>query len=98
MIKQTWSKKIKKNYENIFNNFFNKFDNKNLFNQKLSELEFLRFNLSLILCFLRGINANHQPKINFLTYKSNNFQNKGLYIYLFFLIYLNRFSKKVIND
>lgn len=97
-IKQIWDKKIKKNYKMIFDNFFTKFDKKNLYFQKLSELEFLRFNLSLILCFLRGINANHQPKINFLTDNSHRFQNKGLYIYLFFLTYLNRFTEKIIND
>ena len=97
-IKYTWNKKIKKNYESIFLNFYNAFDRKNLFNKKLNDKEFLRFNLSLILCFLRGVNANHQPKVNFLTDKSNNFQNKGLYIYLFFLMYLNKFTRKLIND
>ena len=94
-IKYNWGSKIKKNYESIFSNFYNNFDKKNLIFSKLSETEFLRFNLSLILCFLRGINANYQPKVNFLMDKSNNFQNKGLFIYLFFLIFLNKFTKKI---
>ena len=97
-IQYNWNKKIYNNYVHVFKNFFSYFDKKNPFFKKLNKTEFLRFNLSLILCFLRGINANHQPKINFLEQKSNNFQNKGLYIYLFFLIYLNKFTKKLIND
>ena len=97
-INYNWNKKVLKNYEDIFKNFFDNFHKKNPFYKKLNETEFLRFNLSLILCFLRGINANHQPKIYFLKKKSHNFQNKGLYIYLFFLIYLNKFTKKLIND
>ena len=97
-IKYTWGKKIYHNYVNVFKDFFNYFDKKNFFYKRLNNIEFIRLNLSLILCFLRGINANHQPKINFLKKKSNNFQNKGLYIYLFFLIYLNKFTKKLIND
>ena len=97
-IEYLWNKKVKKNYEEVFLNFFNNFKKKNIFNKKLTKIEFLRFNLTLILCFLRGINANHQPKINFLMAKSKNFQNKGLYIYLFFLIYLNNFTKKILND
>lgn len=97
-IKHTWSKKIQKNYEAVFLNFYKDFGGKNLFNKKLNKMEFLRLNLSLILCFLRGVNANHQPKVSFLMNKSDNFQNKGLYIYLFFLIYINNFTKKIIND
>ncbi len=97
-IKYTWKNIALKNYELIFNPFFKNLDNKNNFKNKLNEEEFLRFNLSLILCFLRGINANHQDKINFFSDKSNNFQNKGLYLYLFFLIYLNKFTNKLVDD
>lgn len=97
-IKYKWKQNIKKNYELIFKNFFENFNKKNTFKEKLNYEEFLRFNISLILCFLRGINANHEPKINFLLDKSNNFQNKGLYLYLFFLIYLNNFTKALINE
>lgn len=97
-IKQMWKSQIKKNYEIVFKNFFNSFDKKNLFKNKLNNSEFLRFNLSLILCFLRGINANFHSKINFIFDKSNKFQNKSLYLYLFFLIYLNKFTNKLVND
>ena len=97
-IKYKWDKKIYYNYVNIFKDFYNYFDKKNPFYKKLNKIEFLRFNLSLILCFLRGINANYEPQINFLDQKSNTFQNKGLYIYLFFLIFLNKFTRKFIND
>lgn len=97
-IQYKWNKKIYYNYVNVFKDYYNYFDKKNPFFKKLNKIEFLRFNLTLILCFLRGINANYQPKINFLEQKSNNFQNKGLYIYLFFLIYLNKFTRKLIND
>ena len=60
-----WNKKIYYNYNNVFKDFII-ISIKKLFYKKLNKIEFLRFNLTLILCFLRGINANHQPKINFL--------------------------------
>ena len=94
-IKHTWSKKIEKNYQIIFKPFFDYPLKKNNINNQLDENEFLRLNLTLILCFLRGINANHQPKINFLTNSSHKFENKGLYLYLFFIIYLNNFMKHI---
>lgn len=94
-IKHTWSKKIEKNYQIIFKSFFDDPLKKNNINNRLEKNEFLRLNLALILCFLRGINANHQPKINFVTNRSHKFENKGLYLYLFFIIYLNNFKKHI---
>lgn len=94
-IKHTWSKKIEKNYQKVFKCFFDDPFKKNSINQQLKNNEFLRLNLALVLCFLRGINANHQPKINFLTNVSYKFENKGLYLYLFFIIYLNNLKKNI---
>ena len=45
----------------------------------LTDEEYLRYNLTLILCFMRGINSNYEQKINFLNKKSSIFQNKSIY-------------------
>ena len=81
--KTLWKKNTSKKYNYVFSEFYKKnFKKKNLLQNSLNKKEYLRYNLSLILCFMRGINSNFEPKLNFLDKKAFIFQNKGIYLYL----------------
>ena len=88
-----WKKTIDKKYKNVFSQFYSKSLKKNILLKSLNKNEYLRFNLSLILCFIRGINSNFEPRINFIDKKTLVFQNKSIYLYLLSLVMLERFVK-----
>lgn len=93
-IKILWNKNVNKKYTSIFSQFYlDNLNRKNLLKSMLSRQEYVRFNLSLILCFMRGINSNFESKINFFDKKALTFQNKGLYLYLLTLTKLDSFNK-----
>jgi hypothetical protein len=95
-IKNLWRKNVQNNYIIAFGKFYSQnFKNNPLF-KALTDEEYLRYNLTLILCFMRGINSNYEQKINFLNKKSSIFQNKSIYLYLLTLINLRNF-KNFIN-
>ena len=56
--KVLWSNRVDKVYKKMFDI--------NLMKKKMNRFEKLRFNLSYLLCLLRGINANYEEKITFL--------------------------------
>ncbi|MFL2883476.1 MAG: hypothetical protein ACJZ69_04275 [Pelagibacteraceae bacterium] len=87
-----WKKEILRKYNVAFNKFFAKDLKANPLFKNLNELEFLRYNLTIILCFIRGINSNYEQKINFLNKKSSIFQNKSIYLYLLTLKRLKSFK------
>jgi hypothetical protein len=84
-----WEKNTLKNYKFIFSQF----DKNNFLLKELNKEELIRLNLSLILCFIRGINSNFEIKINFLNNENLKFQNKGIYLYLLTILKLEYFSK-----
>ena len=86
-----WKKEVLYKYNVAFNKFFHKNFKINPLFKNLSELEFLRYNLTIILCFIRGINSNYEQKINFLNKTSSIFQNKSIYLYLLTLRRLKNF-------
>ncbi len=91
-IKLIWAKKIVKNYETIFSNIFcSYFSNKHLI-KNLCFNYFIRLNMCLCLCLLRGVNANHQNEIFYSSKTNNNFQNKGIFLFLITVIFLKNFT------
>ena len=86
---------ITKKYKDVFSQFYSKNFMKNILFDNLNRVEYLRFNLTLILCFIRGVNSNFESKINFLDKKTSVFQNKSIYLYLLSLIMLERFIKHI---
>ena len=95
-IKNLWKKNTYKNYKLIFSQFDQPKKKKNrLLLKYLSNNEYLRLSLSLILCYMRGINSNFENKINFLNNKNSKFQNKGIYLYLLTLIQLDNLKKNL---
>ena len=92
-----WKKEVLYKYNVAFNKFFHKNFKINPLFKNLSELEFLRYNLTIILCFIRGINSNYEQKINFLNKKSSIFQNKSIYLYLLTLRRLKSFKNFLDN-
>jgi len=91
-VRLNWTKSIEKKYDYIFRDFYFNL-NSNYLRKLLTKEEYIRFNLTMILCFLRGINTNYEPKVTFLNNNSNHFLNKGIFLYLFFLPYLNNLTK-----
>ena len=87
-----WKKNILKNYKLVFSQLDTKSLKNNLLLNQLNKEECIRLNLSLILCFIRGINSNFEEKINFLNNKNLKFQNKGIYLYLLTILKLENFS------
>ena len=69
-----WPKEINSAYKNMFDI--------NLINKNLNKIDKLRFNLSYLLCLLRGVNANYEEKISFFKNKSNFLQNNGIFFSL----------------
>ncbi len=90
-----WKTNIDKKYKDVFSQFYSKNFMKNILFDNLNRVEYLRFNLTLILCFIRGVNSNFESKINFLDKKTSVFQNKSIYLYLLSLIMLERFINHI---
>ena len=98
-LKLLWKKNIINNYRTIFLNLYCLYFEEKKIISEFSSAEFLRLKLSLALCLLRGVNANYQQEINYQSNKSENFQNKGIFLYLITIIFLknlNDYLKK--ND
>ena len=66
----------------------------NLFEKKIDKSEKLRFNLSYLLCLLRGINANYEEKIFFFKNKNGVIQNNGIFFSLLAIIYAHRIANE----
>ena len=81
-----WPDKINNVYEKMFD--------VKLLKSKLNKIDKLRFNLSYLLCLMRGINANYEEKINFYNYKNNIFQNNGILFTLLAIIFADQISKE----
>ena len=88
-----WKKKVDQKYKSIFSQFYEKNIKRSLLQKYLNEKEYLRYNLALILCFMRGINSNFEEKLNFLNNKNFIFQNKSIYLYLLTLERLESLKK-----
>ena len=58
------------------------FYNNNLIKKKINRVEKLRFNLSYLLCLMRGVNANYEEKITFFKNKNDLLQNNGIFFSL----------------
>ena len=74
-----WSSNIKKKYESNFSEYLSFRNKKNL--KFLDKNEQTRLNMCLILCLLRGINSNFEPKIQILDEKGTKFKNNSIYIF-----------------
>ena len=83
--KVLWSKNVNDVYKKMFDI--------NLIKNKLSKVDKLRFNLSYLLCLMRGVNANYEEKINFHNCKNNIFQNNGILFALLTIIYAQQIAK-----
>ena len=83
--KVLWSKNVNDVYKKMFDI--------NLIKNKLSKVDKLRFNLSYLLCLMRGVNANYEEKINFHNCKNNIFQNNGILFALLTVIYAQEVAK-----
>ena len=82
--KMLWSNEIDRVYKKMFD--------VNLIKKKLNTAEKFRFNLSYLLCLLRGINANYEEKIFFLKNKSEFLQNNGIYFSLLAIKYAHQIA------
>lgn len=91
-IKLLWKKQIIKNYKTIFSNIFCSYFNDSQLKSNLSTNDFLRLNLNLCLCLLRGVNANHQNEIKYISKKSEKFKNKGIFLFLITNVFLKNFT------
>ena len=69
-----WPNKIEGIYKRMFD--------LELIIKKLNKFERVRFNLSYLLCLLRGINANYEEKINFFKNQNDLLQNNGIFFSL----------------
>jgi hypothetical protein len=69
-----WPEKINKVYREMFNI--------NIINERSDRFEKFRFNISYLLCLLRGINANYEEKIFFLKDNCKILQNNGIFFSL----------------
>ena len=81
-----WSNSVNKIYKKMFN--------VNLIKKKLNRSEKLRFNLSYLLCLLRGVNANYEEKITFYKNRNNLLQNNGIYFALHAIKYAHQIAFK----
>ena len=93
-LKINWDKKSKLNYEKNFSEFY-KIGNKNNFLNLLSNSEIFRLRICLVLCLLRGINANFENKIRFIDSKGYKFQNHSIFLLLILTKYLDSLSKNL---
>ena len=79
-----WSKEVDKVYKKMFDI--------NLIKKKINKFEKLRFNLSYLLCLMRGINSNYEEKITFFKNKGNLLQNNGIFFSLLAIKYAHQIS------
>ena len=82
--KVLWSNRVDKVYKKMFDI--------NLMKKKMNRFEKLRFNLSYLLCLLRGINANYEEKITFFKNKNNLLQNNGIFFSLLAIKYAHQIT------
>ena len=66
--------------------------NTKLISKKINRFEKFRFNLSYLLCLLRGINANYEEKIVFLKNNSKLLQNNGIFFSLLAIKYAHQIA------
>ena len=94
---------FKSNYKNFYFNtkilwpntvdeVYNKIFDINLMKKKINRFEKLRFNLSYLLCLMRGINANYEEKITFFKNKNDLLQNDGIFFSLLAIKYAHQIS------
>ena len=62
----------------------------NIAKGKLNKVSKLRFNLSYLLCLMRGINANYEEKITFLNNENETLQNNGIFFALLSIMYAHQ--------
>ena len=58
----------------------------------MDRIEKFRFNLSYLLCLVRGINANYEEKIFFLNNDSELLQNNGIFFSLLAIKYAHEIA------
>ena len=79
-----WPSEVQKVYKKMFNT--------KLMSKKINRFEKFRFNLSYLLCLLRGINANYEEKIVFLKNNSKLLQNNGIFFSLLAIKYAHQIA------
>ena len=72
------------------NEVYKKMFDGNIAKAKLNKANKLRFNLSYLLCLMRGINANYEEKITFLNNKNELLQNNGIFFSLLAVMYAHQ--------
>jgi hypothetical protein len=82
--KMLWASEINKVYKKMFNAY--------LIKKKINRVERLRFNLSYLLCLMRGTNANYEEKITFLNNKNDVLQNNGIFLALLAIEYAHQIA------
>ena len=88
-IKYIWNKQTQKNYKIFFDK-----KNQKKFNNNIDNF---RFNISYLLCLLRGINANYQDEIKFINKDINLFRNSGIFFALILIKYADQLSKNIVK-
>ena len=79
-----WPNEVDKVYKKMFDI--------NLIKKKINRFEKLRFNLSYLLCLMRGINANYEEKITFFKNKNDLLQNDGIFFSLLAIKYAHQIT------
>ena len=79
-----WPNEVHKVYKKMFDT--------NIIKKKVDRIEKFRFNLSYLLCLLRGINANYEEKIFFLNNDSELLQNNGIFFSLLAIKYAHEIA------
>lgn len=79
-----WPNKVSTVYKKMFD--------VNLIKKRVNQVEKLRFNLSYLLCLLRGINANYEEKITFFKNKNEYLQNNGIFFSLLAIQYAHQLA------
>ena len=82
--KMLWKHEVDRTYKKMFDI--------NLIKKKLNKVEKLRFNLSYLLCLLRGINANYEEKITFFKNRNELLQNNGIFFSLLAIKYAHQIA------
>ena len=77
-------------WPNKVNNVYKKMFDVNIAKGKLNKASKLRFNLSYLLCLMRGINANYEEKITFLNNENETLQNNGIFFALLSIMYAHQ--------
>ena len=62
--------------------------------RKKNKQEKLRFDLSYLLCLMRGINANYEEKIIFPKNRNDLLQNNGIFFSLLAIKYAHKIISK----